>query len=76
MIELTRESKLLKRAWELFETLIAKGEILQESLTEEEFVEKVFLKQEELRCIGLASQDGTGFAFGCTDLIKKRVLLP
>lgn len=72
MIELTRESKLLKRAWELFETLIAKGEILQESLTEEEFVEKVFLKQEELRCIGLASQDCTGFAFGCTDFTQKK----
>ena len=72
MIELTRKSSLLKQAWELFETSIAKGELLQESLTEEAFTEKVFLNQEKLSCIGLASPGGEGFAFGCTDFAQKK----
>lgn len=72
MIELTRKSSLLKQAWELFETSIAKGELLQESLTEEAFTEKVFLNQEKLSCIGLASLGGEGFAFGCTDFAQKK----
>lgn len=72
MIELTRKSPLLKQAWKLFENLIAEGELLQESLTEEAFVEKVFLKQDKVGCIGLASQDRAGFAFGCTDFLQKK----
>lgn len=71
MIELTRKSSLLKQAWELFGTSIAKGELLQESLTEEAFTEKVFLNQENCR-IGLASPGGEGFAFGCTDFAQKK----
>lgn len=72
MIDLERKSPLLKQAWELFETFIAKGELLQESLTEEAFTEKVFLNQEKLSCIGLASPGGEGFAFGCTDFAQKK----
>lgn len=72
MIELTKKSPLLKQAWELFEIFIAKGELLQESLTEEAFTEKVFLNQNKLSCIGLASPGGEGFAFGCTDFAQKK----
>lgn len=72
MIELTKKSSLLKQAWELFEIFIAKGELLQESLTEEAFTEKVFLNQNKLSCIGLASPGGEGFAFGCTDFAQKK----
>ena len=72
MIELTRKSSLLKQAWELFETSIAKGELLTGKSYRRSFYRKVFLNQEKLSCIGLALPGGEGFAFGCTDFAQKK----
>lgn len=67
MIRITETDTLCRQVYGLYDKSVKAGEILHQELSFEEFCEKIFTEQEEIRKITVAEEEGKAFASGCID---------
>lgn len=67
IVQVTKKDALSSRIYELYRESVDRVEVLHQALLPEEWNRKIFAKEECVRKITVADEDGHGFASGCID---------